>query len=69
MIAMLCVSIAPLHLWSPVMSIKIFVIAIVMSLPASVAMACQQHNQQTQSCAVGTVWDDEAQQCTKQVTG
>lgn len=51
------------------MSIKIFVIAIVMSLPASVAMACQQHNQQTQSCAVGTVWDDEAQQCTKQVTG
>ncbi|PCJ09388.1 MAG: adenylosuccinate lyase [Rhodobacteraceae bacterium] len=51
------------------MSIKVIVTSLALTLPASVALACSQHSQQTQSCGVGTIWDAEVQKCTKQVSG
>ncbi|KAE9631565.1 hypothetical protein [Parasedimentitalea maritima] len=51
------------------MRFRIVFIAIVLTLPASIALACSQHSQQTQSCSAGTVWDSNAQKCTKQVSG
>jgi len=51
------------------MSFKIIMTAIALTLPASFALACSKHGQQTQSCSVGTVWDAETQECTKQISG
>ncbi len=51
------------------MSFKVILTAITLVLPASVAMACSQHSQQTQSCSVGAIWDAETQKCTKQISG
>ena len=51
------------------MSIKVAVTALLLILPSSFAMACSNHSKQTQSCAVGTVWDADMQKCTTQITG
>lgn len=51
------------------MRLKITIIALALSLPASSVLACSQHSQQTQSCSAGTVWDSDMQKCTKQVSG
>ncbi len=39
--------------------------ALTFSCVASVALACSNHTNQTQSCAPGTIWDTETQGCTK----
>ena len=51
------------------MSFKVVVVAFVLALPASLSLACSQHSQQSQSCAVGSLWDNDVQKCTKQVSG
>jgi len=51
------------------MSIKVILTTITLILPTGAALACSQHSQQTQSCSAGTIWDAEAQKCTKQVSG
>ncbi|MHA6262221.1 hypothetical protein ACXYMO_03385 [Arenibacterium sp. CAU 1754] len=33
------------------------------------AEGCSDHNDQVQSCASGSVWDDNLKTCVKQITG
>jgi hypothetical protein len=48
------------------MTLRTILIATVLTLAPGLALAmgCNfGHDQQTQSCAPGTVWDDESQNC------
>lgn len=52
------------------MTLKTTITALILGLaPAASFAFCSERNHQAQSCAQGTVWDAEAQQCIKQVTG
>ncbi|MCB1888502.1 MAG: hypothetical protein KDH20_12925 [Rhodocyclaceae bacterium] len=52
------------------MKLKTTFAAIALSLlPLHAIAMCSGHEQQAQSCAEGTVWDDAAKACVNQVTG
>lgn len=51
------------------MSAKVSIAVVIVLMSASAAFACSKQHQQTQSCAVGTVWDAQTQTCTKQISG
>ncbi len=45
--------------------IRTLLCALALSCTASLALACNGHSKQTQSCAPGTYWDTESQSCAK----
>lgn len=53
------------------MTVKTVIVAAALSLlpVAGFAMGCSGKEHQAQSCAQGSIWDAEARQCVKQVTG
>lgn len=53
------------------MKIKTTIAALALALIPAMgsAMGCSDRSHQAQSCAEGTVWDNDSRSCVKQVTG
>lgn len=51
------------------MKLKFALVALALTvLPVTAFAQCSGHEQQVQSCAEGTKWDDASKSCVKQIT-